>query len=245
MSLYEPANLSHAEELYKVMAFTEAHWLKGTRCTFTPCLSYSRDVESDFHPRMGEPVEINVAFEDLERATLDHENWRAEKDDIPIQAYISNVNYPVLLKERKRHQAEGKTFKEALEACFRYDVLDRDAPWFVPVLPYSMVELPYQVHRLGTQKFRVTEVKADTFHELMWSCKLATHRDQVDLQPLTPDVVDNHTDYDPDRVIEGNSFLRRPSGGNGVDPLYSDREAWSRRLVEVDVDGLDNRRNGL
>lgn len=244
MGLYDTASLSNHEYLYKAMAFAEAHWIRGTRCTFTPCLSYTRDVESDYYPRMGDPVELNIALEDYDKASQDKGNWRAEKDDIPIQAYISNINYPILRAERRRLvREEGLTIKEALESCFKYDVMDREAPWFVPVLPYSMVEIPYFVHGRGVRKFRVTEVKADTLHEYMWYCKLATHRDQVDLQPITPDEVDNHTDYRMDRIIEGNSFLKRPSGGNGVDPSYSDSSAWVRGGNPVDVDQLDNRRD--
>ena len=241
MSVYELSHMSNHESLYKILAYTESHWLKGTRCTFTPCLNYERDVEGDFYPQMGEPVTINIAIEDFEKVSLDHENWRAEKDDIPLQAYISNINYPLLLAQRKRYTKEGMSFKEAMDKCFNYEVLDRDADWYIPVLPYSMIELPYLVHSLGTQKFRITEVKADTFHEFMWYCKLATHRDQVDLQPITPDVIDNHTDYRREQVIEGNSFLSRPSGGNGVDPLYHDEDAWERTSPgKVVVPNLDN-----
>lgn len=245
MSLYELSNLSNHEELYHIMRFSEAHWLKGTRCIYTPCLHYERDVESDFYPIMGDPVELNIVFEEMERATQDKLNWRAEKDDIPLQAYISNIHYPKLLAERKRlRKVEGLSFKEALDRCFRYDVLDRDAPWYVPILPYSMIEVPYSVHSKGIQKFRITEVKADTLHEFMWYVKLATHRDQIDLQPITPDVEDTHTDYRRDEVIEGNSFLKRDSGGYGVDPLYTDEKAWSRKELVVDVSELDNHRDG-
>lgn len=246
MSVYEPSNMSGHESLYKIFEYSEANWLKGTRCIYTPCLNYTRDVEGDFYPEMGKPVQINVALEEFKQATLDKGNWRVEKDDTPYQAYVSNINYPVLLAERKRYQRQGMTFKEAMDRCFEYDVLDRDAEWFVPVLPYSMIEIPYMVHQRGSQKFRITEVKADTLHEFMWYVKLATHRDQVDLQPETPDTTDNHTDYRPEEIVEGNSFLKRSSGGYGVDPLYTDERAWKReRPKRVDVAELDNRRDEL
>ena len=244
MSVYELSHMSNHESLYKILAYTESHWLKGTRCTFTPCLNYERDVEGDFYPQMGKPVTINIAIEDFEKVSLDKENWRAEKDDTPLQAYISNINYPLLLEERKKYTKQGMSFKEAMDKCFKYEVLDRDADWYIPVLPYSMIELPYLVHSLGTQKFRITEVKADTFHEFMWYCKLATHRDQVDLQPITPDEIDNHTDYRHEEIREGNSFLKRSSGGYGVDPLYQDEKSWKRESPKkVVVDELDNRRD--
>ena len=120
MSVYELSHMSNHESLYKILAYTESHWLKGTRCTFTPCLNYERDVEGDFYPQMGEPVTINIAIEDFEKVSLDHENWRAEKEDIPLQAYISNINYPLLLAQRKKYIKQGMSFKEAMDKCFKY-----------------------------------------------------------------------------------------------------------------------------
>ena len=220
MSLYEPNNLSRHEDLYKAMSFTESHWLRGLRCMYYPCIEHTRDVESDFYATLGDPIEINITLEDFNKATQDKLNWRAEKDDIPYLAYISNINYPKMLKARKKLTSEELTYKQAMDKIFQSCFNDHDPELYISVTKYAIVELPYWVNSYGTQKFRVTEVQADTIHNFMWYCKLATHRDQVDLLPDTPEV-DDHTTQNKDAQIVGNSFLKVNSSKHGVDDYFA------------------------
>ena len=219
MSLYEPNNLSYHEDLYKAMSFTESHWLKGLRCIYYPCIESHRDVESDFHAKLGDPIEINITLEDFNKATQDKLNWRAEKDDIPYLAYISNINYPRMLSARKNLTHRGMSYKQAMDKLFQSCFNDHDYELYISVTKHAIVELPYWVNSYGTQKFRVTEVQADTIHNFMWYCKLATHRDHIDLLPETPEV-DKHTTEDKEKWVVGNSYLKVDSTTHGDDSFY-------------------------
>lgn len=207
MGLYHVQNTDTHEHLYEKANLAEANWLMGTECLFTPCLSYTRDIGSDPHPVMGEPISINIVFDDNPKSTLEKRNWLAEGEELPYLAYISSINYPKFKKFKSDAKESGQNLKQLFDRSFNPDGTPKDnVDFMISVSKFAMVELPYKMEVAGTQKFRVTDVQGDSVNPFIWLCKLAPHRDQIDVNPDTPEI-DDKLSNDKDQAITGNIYL--------------------------------------
>lgn len=161
MGILSPTN---TELQFHSMMFAEALHLQGDQCMLYQLEGKSdyvveKDYANDPKPKYIDPVIIDVLLDTNPQAKLRKMNWLAESDDLPILAYVSNHAY------RKPNDYEE-----------------------IVVTQYCIIELPYSLRDLGTQKFIVTDVRSEGLHPLYWTCKLAPVRDQVDLDPSTPEV---------------------------------------------------------
>lgn len=60
-----------------------------------------------------------------------------------------------------------------------------------------IIEIPYAMDESGSQKFIVTEMRGDSIRPLVWICKLAPYREQVDIHPENEEDVDKKRPGDP------------------------------------------------
>lgn len=201
----------NGEHLYLAARYSEANWLKGNLVKFYPNIEYHRDIESDYHAKLGEPVEINIVLEEYPQSELEKKNQIFETDDLPYQARISNIIWPRFLAYRRECQKRGMDPKAVFNSAYTdHGIVVVDADFYVRVSKFSIVEFPYTMEEYGTQRFRVTKVLGDQSDPFIWLCHLAPHRDQFDLLPNT-EYVDNMTNYDPSRYQVGHTFLSIPN----------------------------------
>lgn len=209
MGFYSVSQNNDWEHLYRSACLSEGNWLRGDECIFYPCKSYKRDLGSDYHATLGDPITINVTLEDYSERELEKMNWIVEDDNLPYKAHISNIIWPEFIKFRRKCIDKGMSFKEALANCFdSHHILKNDQPWFIRVSKYSILEFPYRMEEAGSQKFRITKVTGDQTNPFIWLCTVVPHRDQYDLQPNTPDIADTNTSYNPEHEVEGYSYLK-------------------------------------
>lgn len=210
MSFYEIAQKHNVDHLYKSACFSEANWLRGTECLFYPCIEYKRDIESDFHAKLGDPVVINVALEEYSEAELEKMNYIAESDNLPFQAFISNIIWTEFIKARREYINQGNSFKDFFRSCFNEkSELITDQPWYVRVSKFAILEFPYIMEKAGTQKFRLMKIMGDQTNPFIWKCQIVPHRDQVDLIPSTTNIADPVTTYDKTAPIVGKAFTKQ------------------------------------
>lgn len=208
MGFYNVQDMVTHEHLYEKANLSEANWLMGVQCKFYPCLSYERDINSDPNPVMGDPIDINIVFDDNPKSTLEKRNWLAEGDELPYLAYISNIDYPKFREFKKSCRDAGLDLKQEFDKLFTSTGEPSESNNFwIKVSKYAMVELPYKMEVNGTQFLRITDLQGDSVNPFIWLCKMAPHRDQVDLNPDTPEV-DDKLSADQDQAITGNIFLK-------------------------------------
>ena len=221
MGFYNVAQAHDIDHLYKSACFSEANWLRGTECLFYPCKDYERDLESDFHSQLGDPVTVNVVLEDYTKAELEKLNWIAESDELPFHAYVSNIIWPEFVKARRAYTSETGTFKDFFTSCFNdKSELITNQPWYVRVSKFAILEFPYVMEVAGTQKFRVLKVLGDQTNPFIWDCQIAPHRDQVDLIPDTPDRADPVTNYNKNAQVVGYAFTKQKNRNEKPEEKY-------------------------
>lgn len=223
MGFYDSSFISDHEHLYEMACMSEANWLLGSECQFSSCRQYVRDIESDYIPEVDDPVTINIVLDEYPKRTLEKMNWLAEGEDLPYLAYISNIIFPKFVEFRRECSRLGIPPKKAFDQAFSNAKELLTLPdFYIRVSKFSLVELPYVIEVAGTQKFRVMDLQGDQLNPFIWICKLAPHRDQVDLIPNNGDFVDDHTSYNPDHEIVGHSFLKLPNKHASFTDNYPD-----------------------
>jgi hypothetical protein len=208
MSVYHVQETPEHEHLYASANMSEANWLMGVACKFTPCTDYFRDINSDPHPTYDETTyDINIHFDDNPKALLRSLNWLSEGEELPYVAYISNIIYPKFREFKKSCKEQGLNVKEAFDKSFNDDGTPSDTNNFYMIVSrYSLLELPYKMDVVGTQKFWVTDIQGDSVNPFIWICKLAPYREQVDVDPTT-EKVDSKRSDDFGKSVTGNIYL--------------------------------------
>ena len=220
MGFYDVNHKHNVDHLYKSACYSEANWLKGNECKFYPCINYDRDLESDYHAKLGDPVIVNVVLEDYTKAELEKLNWIAESDELPFHAYISNIIWPEFIKARKEFMSEGGSFKDYFNSCFNENgELVTDQPWYVRVSKFAILEFPYVMEVAGTQKFRVLKVLGDQTNPFIWDCQIAPHREHVDYIPETP-WIDDVTNYRKDAKTVGKAYTKQTNYNEKSEEKY-------------------------
>lgn len=224
MGFYNVCQSHDVDHLYKSACFSEANWLRGTECLFYSCIGSQRDLESDYHAKLWDPIRINVVLEDYTKAELEKMNWMAESDELPFHAYVSNIIWPEFLKARREYIKEGGNFKEYFRSCFNdHSELLTYQPWYLRVTKFSILEFPYVMEVAGTQKLRVMKVMGDQTNPFIWDCQLAPHRSQIDLIPSTGNI-DPVTTYDKNAQVIGKAYTKQKNKHEKDTDIHPDPE---------------------
>ena len=188
MGFYNILDINNSEHMYHMANMSEAHWLMGVTCTFIPCLSYTRDANSDPYPVLGNPVDINIVFDDNPKATLKKHNWLAEDEDIPYLANISSIVYD-RYREWKKPLTPAERKQKLRNGVYNQDgsIKSEFEDFVIKVSEYAIIEMPYRLNAEGVQKFSITDVKGDSINPFMWMCKLAPYHEPIDLMPESTD----------------------------------------------------------
>lgn len=209
MSVYHVQETPTHEHLYEKANYSEANWLMGLECKFYGAINQKRDINSDPRLEYLDPVTINIYFDDNPKSKLRQRNWMAESDDLPYVAYISNIIYPKFREFKKHCKDLNLNLKEAFDNSFNPDGTPTDDnEFYINIRRYSIIELPYKMEVTGTQKLIITEIQGDSINPFIWSCKLAPYRDQVDLDPSTPEIDSKIPTEKPNEEVTGNVYLK-------------------------------------
>lgn len=159
---YNPINLSNMESYYRASRFAESFALLGYAITYTPCIEYTLDARGDpTNIEYGEPIQTYMSIVTLNQVTLEKRGWITE--DTPIIADLSEVIWSKYLEWKSAGNDEN-----------------RSDSFLLPITRYSIIEIPYQLDKLGRAEYAVMDIYGDDTRPLVWECRLAPVRNLSD-----------------------------------------------------------------